>query len=580
MSNNNEESSKLKYEIKDIQGDTEREVFEDELRKKYNKNDISYYFDVINENKILGWENKLNEFKLDFRDFSNVADSDILGEEFEDKKTSRVIRGDIERTRVHEAIYMSSFKDYVYQLIIYYINKNNISYKQGLNEIAGPFILLKYKISIGFTQLYKMFVCFIDKFLTNYFKETEFYSLQSSFALINLLLRYHDPELFSRFEYGMVTPDLYATSWLLTLFANKCSLNVVYHLWDKLILFNDSLFPHFFIIAYIIKNRKKFLEVDCIIILSLLSQLHIDTIEEVNDILDFATEIRDNTPNSFYLLANKLEIFNYDSKNLKKCYEEYKPDKMLALPLFASEIFTITYKDLIGCPDENCQNFILKNKTFNNDVKCVFCQSKEVKPSLFYVIFDLRIFDNEEEDKDKNKNKKNGINTLFSSYFPGFLPKTVTITKEETNDENFPKNILNDYQTDKEKTHFILITSETNYFNQYEKEFYKDKDRRNSKVGVFYKNYKELDIQKAIELSKKSRKVKKLTLLKEFDNFKKLIDEMNQEGFKNVSFVFGGYKSVHSSAIKYNIDLLEHKPQCILCKEENNFFTKLTGFFK
>ena len=42
MSNNNEESSKLKYEIKDIQGDTEREAFEDELRKKYNKNDISY----------------------------------------------------------------------------------------------------------------------------------------------------------------------------------------------------------------------------------------------------------------------------------------------------------------------------------------------------------------------------------------------------------------------------------------------------------------------------------------------------------------------------------------------------------
>jgi hypothetical protein len=356
-------------------------------------------------------------------------------------------------------------------------------------------------------------------------------------------------------------------------------LNVIYHLWDKLILFDDNLFPHFFITAYLIKNKKKFFEVECTIILSVLSKLRIDTIEEVNDILDFATEIRDNTPNSFYLLANKLEIFKYGSTDLKKLYEEYKPDKMLALPMFETDLFTITYQDLIACPDENCENFYLKRKKYNYNSKCMFCRNKQVKPELFYIIFDLRIFDNDDDEKN-GKNEK-GLTKLFSPTYPGFLPKTITITKQELDDENFPRNILEDYQNEKEKNHFIIITSETNYFNEFENEFYKDRDRRNSKVGVFYKNYKELDTEKANELSKKKRKAKKYTLLKEFDKFKILIDEMTEEGFKNVSFVFGGYKNVHSFAMKYNIELLEHREKCILCREDKyGILSKISGFFK
>ena len=228
-----------KIEIKEINYITDRAIFENQLREKHNKDEISHYFDVITENKILGWESKLIESKLDIRDFSHVNDADILNEQFQDKKTTRIIKGDLERTRVQESIYMKTFREYTFQMIIYYIKQNKISYKQGLNEIAGPFILLKYKLSISFSEIYSMLVCFIDKFLTNYFQETDFYSLKSSLSLINLLLRYHDPELFNRFEFSLINPDLYATSWLLTLFSNKCSLNVVYHLWDKLILFDE-----------------------------------------------------------------------------------------------------------------------------------------------------------------------------------------------------------------------------------------------------------------------------------------------------------------------------------------------------
>ena len=568
MSNSEKQQNNIKIEIKEII-EKEKEFY------KLSKEEINHYFDTINEIKVLGWESKLIESKLSIRDFSSVTDADILSEEFTDKKTARIIKGDIQRTKVLESVYMLSFKDYLYQLIVYYINHNKILYKQGLNEIAGPFILLKFKLKISFTNIYTMFTCFIDKFLTNYFREKDFYSLKSSLSLINLLLRYHCPDIFQVFEYSIIYPDLYATSWILTLFSNKCALNVVYHLWDKLILFGDPLFLHFFIIAFLIKNKNKFFEVDCNVILSILSKLRINSIDEVDEILEIAIDLRDNTPNSFYILAHNLNIFNYGSPNLQKLYEEFNPDKMLALPIFSSELLTITYKDLIGCPDENCQNFCLKDKNFEIKVKCNFCRTKNIKPKLFYIIFDLRLFD--------NNNKKNG-NKYISTSFPGFLPKTVTLTKEDFEDITFPKNILNVYSKDKENVHFIIMTSNTDDFDKYEEEFYirKKNDKTGSKVGIFYKVLKELNKKKAEELRKKSEN--KYNLLMEYNNFKNLIEAMNEEGFKYVSFIYGGYKNVHSLAMKYNIELLEHQENCFLCmKEKKNSFEKIINglkFFK
>ena len=47
---------------------------------------------------------------------------------------------------------------------------------------------------------------------------------------------------------------------------------------------------------------------------------------------------------------------------------------------------------------------------------------------------------------------------------------------------------------DKEKTHFIIMTSETEYFTKYENDYYiRRSDRRGSKIGIFYKIEKELN---------------------------------------------------------------------------------------
>ena len=127
--------------LEEIELNPERSTFENKLRRKNSKQDIDLYFETINEVKVLGWENKLLESKLQIRDLRSLNDAEILNAELDDIKVMKIIKGDIERTRVKESIYMPSFKEYLYQILIYYIKANNILYKQGLNEIAGTFVL-------------------------------------------------------------------------------------------------------------------------------------------------------------------------------------------------------------------------------------------------------------------------------------------------------------------------------------------------------------------------------------------------------------------------------------------------------
>jgi hypothetical protein len=131
----------------------------------------------------------------------------------------RVIKNDCDRTRVKDKPLLISFREYLESMLTYYCKKNNIKYKQGMNEIVGPFILLKSKVSVSLSKIFNMFSCFLEKFLTNYYKEDEFFSLQSSLALLNLLLKYHDPVMYNVFEFAIITPEMYATSWILTIFA-------------------------------------------------------------------------------------------------------------------------------------------------------------------------------------------------------------------------------------------------------------------------------------------------------------------------------------------------------------------------
>jgi len=93
--------------------------------------------------------------------------------------------------------------------------------------------------------------------------------------------------------------------------------------------------------------------------------MHIESPSDAIIICENAKKIRDNTPYSFRILTNKLEIFLPNSKNLMELFFKYDVDNMVAIPMFPSEIFSIAYSNIVDCPDDTCIKFqkkILDNK--------------------------------------------------------------------------------------------------------------------------------------------------------------------------------------------------------------------------
>ncbi len=113
--------------------------------------------------------------------------------------------------------------------------------------------------------------------------------------------------------------------------------------------------------------------------------LNLQTEDEVRSIFEFALQLRSNTPYSFRILSNHLGIFSvHSSDRLKYLNQYFQPDAMISLPIFASEVFYITYKSLVNCPDENCSNFqnsierFNKINCINNDTSSLTKESSEV----------------------------------------------------------------------------------------------------------------------------------------------------------------------------------------------------------
>jgi len=97
--------------------------------------------------------------------------------------------------------------------------------------------------------------------------------------------------------------------------------------------------------------------------------MHLKSCADVYKIYERALVIRHNTPYSFRILASNLEIFRPGSKNLDKLFRLYDIENLIAIPIFASEIFSIAYNNIVDCPDEYCYNF----------QKGIFQNKKEIK---------------------------------------------------------------------------------------------------------------------------------------------------------------------------------------------------------
>ena len=528
---------------------------------KENPNEI---FTTITQEKIAEWENILLKYvpnKLN-------DDCQILIVNF-DLSFQEQIKKDIERTKVRESILMSSFTQYLEFFLTYYCKEQNIFYKQGLNEIFAPFILLKYKIKISLSEIYNLIQGLINRFLPNYFYEKDtFYSLKSSLNVTTLLLKYHEPRVYNIFDNALISPEMYATNLLLTLMAHKLNLNIIYYLWHILITNNDILFIYYFIVAFLKYNSEQIINCDITIIPAIITKLTIDTIDELKEIIDIAFELRKNTPHSFRILVNHLQIYKMHSKELKKCYEIIKPDSLITMPIFPKEIFYICYPN-VKCPDEYCDNINDDdniNKNIKNNINCEFCKYY-LTNKLNYIIIDLRIleFGTFEDENEKT----------------GFLPQMIMLEQKELKDENLAENLTERFKKDKGLYHIILLTSKTNYFNDFEDDYYKEIEHNN--LNKYFQIQSKTEKKLNTELTKKINKKKKFKL-KEYDNLKKTLICMLKSNYPYISFAYGGFNAIHELSFKYKISLLNHDPNCDLCKKikknSNFFIKKIKALFK
>ena len=361
---------------------------------------LSPTFDLITEDLIEKWEKILKSNNLEkallVADDINFDDYNLTYDWIQ------TIQNDSKRTRVRERFNFNNFEQTIQKILIYFCKLNNIDYKQGLNEILGPFLLLKVKIpSLKLSRIYNLFTLFIDYFFSNYYYESELFSFRSSISLVNLLLKYHDPMLYILFQENNITPEMFAINWLLTTYANKNSLEITYTLWDTLLQENDQLFIHFMVIAFLLYYKEKIGETDGSSIPVFFSKSQISTKELLTEIVKSAREIRKKTPISFRLFVNNLEIFKSRTSRAKEMYELYSPEQILVMPVLAEELLCNMNIDLKNnntiCINEKCDNFFMKNNNNNknnlnnnNNIFCEICRNNNLKNDIKYIIIDLR----------------------------------------------------------------------------------------------------------------------------------------------------------------------------------------------
>ena len=548
---------------------------------------LSPTFDLISEELIEKWEKILKSNKLTkartVADDINFDDYNLAYDSFQ------TILNDSKRTRVKERFNFTDFETVLQKMLVYFCKLNNIEYKQGLNEVLGPFLLLKVKIpKLKLSKIYNLFTLFIDYFFSNYYYEIELFSFRCSISLVNLLLKYHEPSLYSLFKENNISPEMYAINWLLTTYANKNSLEITYTLWDTMLEENDQLFMHFMVIAFLLHHKKKFIETDGSSIPVFFSKNQIGTKELLTEIVKSAREIRKNTPVSLRLLVKNLEIFKSRTTRVKDMYEKYCPEQILAMPVLAEELLSNVNlkKRNIPCLNEKCDNFFMKDevKYINEEDKeknlstyCEICRNYNLKNNLKYIIIDLR-----------NKNDSQIKDSITNEGTFIFINNDI-LSQEILNKGN-PGEVLteqiNKLKSDSnENIHIVLMTNDTENYDEYEYNYQETQiESKKSKI-LNILNTTINNIKKKIDeqINKKEIKQEKYLQIKmqikQYELIKSILNYLLENEYPYISYILGGYKSLHDMCIKYNIPIIKHKSNnCYLCTtkslDENNIDRK------
>lgn len=239
----------------------------------------------------------------DAGDFARAAREAVC-----ERNAADQIDADVARTRPGLARFKQpAVRGALLRLLSLFCERKEVGYTQGLNELLAPFVLLA---DTGGNPriVFALFSAFLERFAPWMLDSSEsrvFDVLKRAFKYFGRLLLYHDPELFWRLEQEGMTPDLYATSWFVTLFARNFTVETVLALWDLLLLEDNPLGTCFFGLALLLERRDELMRIDSSRLPETLMMLGVQSPAQVQTLWAAAGVLRaGRTPPSFQRLMS------------------------------------------------------------------------------------------------------------------------------------------------------------------------------------------------------------------------------------------------------------------------------------
>ena len=256
------------------------------------ENRLLFYNSCINIKKLF---NSLKKELIDYKIESNIYNNILkLAEESKDsnKKYLHVcdeISRDINRTFYTTKFVEGNGKKMLFNILkaLAFI-RPEIGYCQGMNFIAGALI----NLIDNEEKCFWIFLSFIDNFEMNflYLKNMPDYSIRV--YQLKFYIKEYLPDLALHFKKNQINPDIFFSKWILTIFSNYLSFDILYNVWDVFIL-----------------DKWKALFKFCLMILNSMKDKLINM-----DLITFSKFIKDNKNNS--------SLINFEE--FSKHYKDYK----------------------------------------------------------------------------------------------------------------------------------------------------------------------------------------------------------------------------------------------------------------
>ena len=123
-------------------------------------------------------------------------------------------------------------------------------------------------------------------------------ALQTQLASVHLLLYYIDAELASYLSQQGMTTDIFAPSWLITLFARRLPVTMVLHLWSLLLQGGRACRIMFFGIALLLRNKAMLMSLPSESLPGTLVRLNVQNNEEIDQLYEHAVTLETSVPAS------------------------------------------------------------------------------------------------------------------------------------------------------------------------------------------------------------------------------------------------------------------------------------------